>query len=68
MLAFTDGVTEALNPEQEEFGEERLKELLCQVAELPIEQIVASISQELRSWISEAPQHDDLTFIVMKVK
>jgi sigma-B regulation protein RsbU (phosphoserine phosphatase) len=68
MLAFTDGVTEALNPEQEEFGEERLKQLLCEVAELPIDQIVSSISQELRGWISEAPQHDDLTFIVMKVK
>ncbi|MGA8027555.1 MAG: PP2C family protein-serine/threonine phosphatase, partial [Bryobacteraceae bacterium] len=67
MLAFTDGVTEALNSDEEEFGEERLKNLLRRVAQLPVEEITSRISQELRGWIAEAPQHDDLTFIVMKV-
>ncbi len=44
MLAFTDGVSEALNPDQEEFGEERLKQLLCRVADLPAHQILSAIS------------------------
>jgi putative ABC transport system permease protein len=67
LIAFTDGVTEALNSVEEEFGEQRLKELLLSVVHLPIVEITAAVSKELRSWIGDAPQHDDLTFIIMKV-
>jgi phosphoserine phosphatase RsbU/P len=67
LLAFTDGVTEALNSAEEEFGEERLKDLLRRVAHLPVQEIRSAISGELQDWIGEAPQHDDLTFVVMKV-
>jgi serine phosphatase RsbU (regulator of sigma subunit) len=67
LMAFTDGVTEALNPAQEEFGEQRLKELLWRVAKMPIRDMTATISKELRAWIGDAPQHDDITFIVLKV-
>jgi phosphoserine phosphatase RsbU/P len=67
MLAFTDGVTEALNPGQHEFGAKRLKSLMCRVAHLSANEIIARISDELRSWIADAPQHDDLTFMVMKI-
>jgi len=66
-MAFTDGVPEALNPAEEEFGEERLKELLRRVAHLPIRDITAGISKELRAWIADAPQYDDITFVVLKV-
>jgi sigma-B regulation protein RsbU (phosphoserine phosphatase) len=67
LVAFTDGVTEALDPREEEFGEERLKSLLRRVAHLPVDQITSEIWQELREWIADAPQYDDLTFIVLKV-
>lgn len=67
LMAFTDGVTEALNPAEEEFGEQRLKQLLRRVAHLPVQDITATISKELRAWIADAPQHDDITFIVLKV-
>ena len=62
-----DGVTEALNPNEEEFGEERLKSLLRQVVHLPAHEMAARISQELKNWIQDAAQYDDLTFVVMKV-
>jgi len=67
LVAFTDGVTEALNPNEEEFGEERLKKLLRQLVHLPAHEMSARISQELRNWIKDAAQYDDLTFVVMKV-
>ena len=67
LIAFTDGVTEALNPGEEEFGEERLKEMLRRMAYLPVDEMSAEISRELRAWIADAAQYDDLTFIVMKV-
>lgn len=68
LLAFTDGVTDAMNPDQEAFGEERLEALAGQVAHLPVAQIISRISQELRAWMRDAPQFDDLTFIVTKIK
>jgi predicted permease len=68
LIVFTDGVTEALNPADEEFGEDRLKALLRQVATLPVEEMSAQITQELKAWIQDAAQYDDLTFVLMKMK
>jgi serine phosphatase RsbU (regulator of sigma subunit) len=68
LLAFTDGVPEAHNPEDEEFGEERLQQLLRQTAHLPAGEISARVSAEMKNWIRDAEQYDDLTFIVMKVR
>jgi len=68
LLVFTDGVPEAHNEADEEFGEERLQEFLRQVAHLTADEISARISGEMRRWIGGAEQYDDLTFIVMKVR
>jgi sigma-B regulation protein RsbU (phosphoserine phosphatase) len=68
LLAFTDGVPEAHNPENEEFGEERLQQLLRQTGHLPASEISARLSGEMKDWIRDAEQYDDLTFIVMKVR
>ncbi|HET9362156.1 MAG TPA: ADOP family duplicated permease [Vicinamibacterales bacterium] len=67
LLAYTDGVTEAHNPDNVEFGEDRLKALLRGVVHLSAEEIRARIEQELKDWIKDAEQYDDLTFVVMKV-
>jgi len=67
LLAYTDGVTEAHNPDNVEFGEERLKALLAEVAHLSADEIRARISSEMKAWIQDAEQYDDLTFVVMKV-
>ena len=66
-LAFTDGVPEALSPKEEEFGEERLKNLLRRSAHLPVGEMVSAITNELKIWMDSAIQYDDLTFILMKV-
>ena len=58
----------AHNPEDEEFGEERLQQLLRQTAHLPANEISARLSDEMKDWIRDAEQYDDLTFIVMKVR
>jgi sigma-B regulation protein RsbU (phosphoserine phosphatase) len=68
LIVFTDGVTEALNPADEEFGEDRLKDVLRAVAGLSIEEMSARIAGELKQWIQDAAQYDDLTFVLMKVK
>jgi serine phosphatase RsbU (regulator of sigma subunit) len=68
LAIFTDGVPEAQNPAEEEFGEERLKTLLAGLLHLPVEEISSQISRELKNWVQDAPQYDDLTFVLMKVK
>lgn len=68
LVAFTDGVPEAKNAAEEEFGEARLKELLLAFAHLDANEIAARLRAELKAWIQDAPQYDDLTFIVMKVR
>jgi sigma-B regulation protein RsbU (phosphoserine phosphatase) len=67
MVAFTDGVSEALNANGEEFGEERLKELLRESRDCGAEEILARISSQVRDWMGAAEQHDDVTIVVMKV-
>lgn len=68
LVAYTDGVTEALNAEGEEFGEARLQETLASFTQLTADQARDSLLQRLRLWCEGTPQHDDLTFVVMRVK
>jgi len=67
VIAFTDGVTEALNERGEEFGDERLKEFLRTAAGARAEDISSRLADTLREWIGAAEQHDDLTFVVVTV-
>jgi phosphoserine phosphatase RsbU/P len=68
LIAFTDGLPEARNAQDEEFDEERIKEALAANAHLSAPEIRDEIARRVKKWIANAPQHDDLTFIVMKVK
>jgi phosphoserine phosphatase RsbU/P len=68
LVAYTDGVTEALNEAEEEFGEERLQSSLAEAAHLPADEVRDFLVRHLQQWCASAPQHDDLTFIVLKVK
>lgn len=68
LLAYTDGVTEAFNVDGEEFGEERLEELLRSSSHMSADEVRDTVVRCVRDWCATAPQHDDLTFIVLKVK
>ena len=68
LVVFTDGVTEALNAADEEFGDARLKDLLREIAPLPAADITSRISVALEQWIRGTAQYDDMTFVVAKVK
>jgi predicted permease len=67
LFIFTDGVTESMNTADEEFGEDRLTRVLCESCHLPVEELAARVSSELKDWSAGAPQHDDLTFVVAKI-
>lgn len=68
LVAYTDGVTEALNTDGEEFGEHRLQDAIARTAHLRADQVCDLLVREVESWCDGAPQHDDLTLLIMKVK
>jgi sigma-B regulation protein RsbU (phosphoserine phosphatase) len=68
LLAYTDGVTEAFNPAGEEFGEERLRQLVASSAHLSAQTLTEKIVDAVNEWCQDTPQHDDLTLVAMKVK
>jgi serine phosphatase RsbU (regulator of sigma subunit) len=68
LVAYTDGVVEALNAQQEEFGEERLIDIVRPVLSLGAAEICKQVAEQLQAFVAESPQWDDITLVVMKVK
>jgi phosphoserine phosphatase RsbU/P len=68
LFAFTDGLSEAFNVKGEEFSEARIKETLAACARETVNDIRDEIVRRVQTWGAGAPQYDDLTFVVMKVK
>jgi phosphoserine phosphatase RsbU/P len=68
LLAYTDGLSEALDVRGEEFGEARVRGVLAETSQMSVDEIRDEMARRVREWCADAPQHDDLTFIVMKVK
>jgi len=65
---YTDGFPEAMNKAKEEFGEERLLKAVEQFANKTSDEILEGIFAEMKSFAGKAPQHDDMTLVVVKVK
>jgi phosphoserine phosphatase RsbU/P len=68
VVVFTDGLIEAHNPRNEEFGEERVIELLIKNRHLPAGKIEREILEAVRRWTQDAEQEDDLTLVIFKLK
>jgi phosphoserine phosphatase RsbU/P len=64
---FTDGVIEAMSPEGEEWGEERLEPLLVKVRDQSAEGVLNEVHEAIKLFTNYAPVlSDDLTMIVVK--
>lgn len=68
VVMYTDGVTEAVNAENEMFSDERLEKLVCASLALSAEQIKGRILDEVLQFTHGLPQGDDITLIVLKMK
>ena len=66
LLLFSDGVTEAVNPSNDEFGEEQLIEVLRANRDRTADEIIAAVTQAVNTFASGAPSADDLTLVVAK--
>jgi sigma-B regulation protein RsbU (phosphoserine phosphatase) len=67
LLAFTDGISEAMNSADEEWGEERLIEASKSCEAMSAAEILARLVRGADEFAAGAPQHDDMTLIVIRV-
>jgi phosphoserine phosphatase RsbU/P len=68
LVAYTDGITEAMNKREEEFGEERLIETIRRSDSRSAADIIAAALDNVDAFTSGAPQHDDMTLVVVRVQ
>ena len=66
-LLFTDGLSEAMSPDDELFGEGRLSTIIEEHADLPFDELRERILREVKAFVGEPGPHDDMTLILLKV-
>jgi sigma-B regulation protein RsbU (phosphoserine phosphatase) len=68
VILFTDGLVEAQNTAEEEFGLQRLTTSLEQSGLLPPDQVVDLIRRDVKNFMGETPQYDDITVIAIEAE
>jgi sigma-B regulation protein RsbU (phosphoserine phosphatase) len=67
LVLYTDGITEAINDQEEAFGLERLIRIIRSHGELSAKNLIDKIQGEVMSFAGNQPQFDDITLMVLKV-
>jgi sigma-B regulation protein RsbU (phosphoserine phosphatase) len=65
LFLYTDGITEATNDDDEEFGAERLHQVLCRHCACDPPRLVEAVLGEVRAFTNGADPGDDLTMVVV---
>ena len=65
-VLYSDGVTEAMNFRDEEYGEERLENSIRKNMHLAAGEIIKAIFKDVEDFTSGAPQSDDITMVIVK--
>lgn len=66
IFLYTDGVTEAMNPRQEQFSEERLSKALTELKDFEIKDIILQMRKKILDFADGAQQSDDITMIALR--
>jgi serine phosphatase RsbU (regulator of sigma subunit) len=66
LVLFSDGVSEAMDPEQNEFGVERLKQAIASVMAAPVGDMHEAILDSVRQFARGARQADDVTLLLLR--
>src|SRR5210317_207759 len=68
LVLYTDGITETVNLENQEFGRKRLETLIRQVKRLPVKELIQKIRLSLEEFSEGKPLADDTTIVICKIK
>jgi serine phosphatase RsbU (regulator of sigma subunit) len=66
LVLYTDGISEAMNGRQEEFGDRRLQQVTADHAADAAQEMQAAILSAVQSFAGDAPQADDMTLLIVK--
>jgi sigma-B regulation protein RsbU (phosphoserine phosphatase) len=67
VVFYTDGVTEAVDAHEQQFGEERLLSLMKEHHQLSAAALVDRLKESVLAFCGNVPQYDDITLMVLKV-
>ena len=66
LLVFTDGLVEAENDREEEYGEHRMLAMLDSYADRAAAEVLQGLMKSADWFVGSAPQHDDITCLVLR--
>ena len=66
LVAYTDGVSEAMNVDHEEWGEDQLAAITLRARSVSCQELIVRIMQAADGFVAGAPQHDDMTIVVVR--
>jgi len=66
LAIFTDGLVEAINHREEEYGEARVVSVLQSGAALPPDKLLSRVMVDLDFFVGSTPQHDDVTCMLVR--
>ncbi len=66
VVFYSDGLTEAMNPRQEQYGEDRLQSIVARAAGLDAPELAQAILDDVEVFKAGADPHDDLTLVVLR--
>jgi len=67
LLVFTDGLVEAVNARDEEYGEQRMITILDGSSAVTPERVLSRMMVDVDAFVGTTPQHDDITCLLIKV-
>lgn len=66
LFMYTDGVTEAMNSEEKFYSDKRLLDKIRKIASESSEEIVKTIKSDLKTYVGQASQYDDIAMLMVK--
>ncbi len=66
LVLYTDGVTEAMNANDEEYGRDRLVDAVKRGRHLSARELIAFVHRDVIDWTEGRGAHDDVTFFIIK--
>jgi len=68
LILYTDGVNEATNADNQEYGDDRMERLLGTLAGKSCQDIINAQREDVKNFVGDAPQSDDITLMAIKRK